>query len=262
MVTRTGRVQAIDEIVVSPLLSEPCVFYAVEVTDVATQRVIASERHGVRFVVAATDGRRIALSPKSAIVEGFVAFDTRCRVRDASPRVSAFLAGKGLLGMPDRHLRVVERHIEVGDLVSASGMLSTPSVGEAEPYRSQPRTTEETFEPAGLVVFDTVRRQKTVRTQWLVVGAVGALLGFVLLPHVGRPDGYRGQEDCPWGTTYQPYYQSTGDDWCGNPQVMARMRISSEHHVDTDRGNGACVGHGVTYWGPEQEPWTLRLTGR
>lgn len=263
MVTRTGRVQAIDDPIVSPLLSEPCVFYAVEVTDVVTQAVVASERQGVRFLVASPDGKRSALAPSAAVVEGFVAFDVRCRVRDTSPRLSAFLAGKGLAGSPDRHLRVVERRIVVGDLVSASGALSTPPhVGIAEPYRSQPHTTDEAFEPSGLVVTDPVARRRIARVRWVTVGAVAALLALVAFHHV-RAAGYHGQDDCPPGTTFQEYYHSDpGGEFCGNPKDIRMSQIQRDHGAAAVRGSGSCVGRDMTYWSRSEEPWTLRLTGR
>lgn len=256
MITRIGRVDAVDDPLVSPLRGEPCVLYVVEVTDVVTKQVLAGERHGVAFTIASSDGKHTALVPTHAVFEGFAALDRSCRADQAGARVSAFLEDKGLRVAPERHLRIVERRIAIGDLVSATGALRPPLPPTSEPYRTPLSSGVDALEPAGLILVD-VRHRRSARLQWLAVGALGALVAAIAIHHVS-PNEYRSQEDCPPGTTFQPDHSP--DDFCGNP-AMARRWLRQSHGADATSAGGVCVGNGKTYYAPSDQahyvfPWS------
>lgn len=260
MVTRVGRAEPVAELLVSPLLSQRCVFYAVEVTDCETHHVLASERHGVGFLLVSSDGKRTAIRPGAAVVEGFGAYETTCRVGDASPRLRSFLEGKGLLGDPSRRVRVLERIIAARQVVHATGVLAVAVNAPPDPYRAAPRATEDALEPTGLVLVDVVKSRRVARMQWTAIGAVAALFAFFAFKQL-EPEGYHGPDDCPPGTTFSEYYHSEPGDFCGNARMMRMWQVRDQHGEAAARGEGACVGADVTYWSPSEEPWTLRLTG-
>jgi len=253
MTARIGRVDAVDEPLVSPVRGEPCVFYLVEVTDVANRRIVAGERHGVAFTIASSDGKRTALTPHHAVVKGFAVLDRSCRADEAGVRVNAFLEAKGLRMAPDRRLRIVERRIAVGDLVSATGALRAAAAPTPEPYRSPRDNSVDTLEPRGLILVD-MRHRRRAKLAWLAVGALGALIAAVAIRHVFSTNEYRSQGDCPPGTTFQ---SDTGDgDFCGNPAMM-RQWTRRHHGADATSGGGVCVGNGKTYYAPSDETRTF-----